>query len=281
MFMNDNNYQLGNLNKIHPSFDDFFHSKKVQLILANIKDNLISKYKNNQMRSNANDKSINSYFEDNINATSSFGGFLTQGDNENKIIIYPENNLIFKAFELTSLDAIKAVILGQDPYHNPKQAQGLSFSVDNSIAAPKSLKNIIKELNSDLSTCESKLAPNYQLSSNHCLFPWAKNGVLLLNSCLTVEHKKPRSHRDLGWLFFTTRVIKMLSDKLSAVVFILWGNDARKFSSFIDNRKHKIIESAHPSFFSANKGFFNSRPFSRTNQYLINNNKHIIDWSLK
>ena len=185
---------------------------------------------------------------------------------------FPEYSNIFNALKLSSFENTKVVILGQDPYHGTGEAHGLSFSVQDGIKKPPSLKNIYKELKDDLKIEEA-------LTGN--LTPWAKEGVLLLNSVLTVEKDKPASHKDLGWELFTDHIIKLLNEKETPVVFILWGNFARNKKKFITNKRHLIIESAHPSPFSAYNGFFGSKPFSKTNKFLINTNQKPINWDLK
>ena len=187
-------------------------------------------------------------------------------------IIYPKQNEVFNAFRYTSFDNVKVVILGQDPYHGPNQAEGLSFSVSNEVLKPPSLQNIFKELESDLGRPFPK---------SNSLKPWAKQGVLLLNAVLTVEEHKPTSHKDKGWETFTDDVIKILNNKKEPVVFILWGSYARNKRGLITNSRHLIIESAHPSPFSARNGFFGSRPFSKTNKFLSDNNLKEIDWSVE
>lgn len=186
--------------------------------------------------------------------------------------IYPKQNEVFNAFRYTSFDNVKVVILGQDPYHGPNQAEGLSFSVSNEVLKPPSLQNIFKELESDLGISFPK---------SNSLKPWAKQGVLLLNAVLTVEEHKPTSHKDKGWETFTDDIIKILNNKQEPVVFILWGAYARNKKSLITNSRHLIIESAHPSPFSARNGFFGSKPFSRTNKFLRGNNLKEIDWRVE
>lgn len=186
--------------------------------------------------------------------------------------IYPKKTEIFKAFRNTSYKDTKVVILGQDPYHGAQQAEGLSFSVKEGIAFPPSLKNIFKELNSDL---------GYEIPSSGSLVPWTKEGVLLLNTVLTVEENKPASHKDLGWEKFTDKVIEKIAEKDSPVVFILWGSFARSKKKLIKNKNHYIIESAHPSPLSAYNGFFGSRPFSKTNDFLISQGLEPIHWEIK
>lgn len=186
--------------------------------------------------------------------------------------IYPKQNEVFNAFRYTDYDDLKVVILGQDPYHGPNQAEGLSFSVSNEVLKPPSLKNIFKELESDLKIPYPKA---------NSLKPWAKQGVLLLNAVLTVEEHKPTSHKDKGWETFTDDVIKIINDKKDPVVFILWGAYARDKKKLITNTHHLIIESAHPSPFSARNGFFGSKPFSKANEFLKKNGIKEIDWRVE
>ena len=186
--------------------------------------------------------------------------------------IYPKENEVFNAFRYTDFENVKVVILGQDPYHGPNQAEGLSFSVSDKVLKPPSLKNIFKELESDLSI---------PFPEHNSLKPWAKQGVLLLNAVLTVEEHKPTSHKGMGWEIFTDSVIKMINEKEKPVVFILWGSYARDKKKLITNTNHLIIESAHPSPFSARNGFFGSRPFSKTNEFLKNNGIKEIDWRIE
>jgi len=183
--------------------------------------------------------------------------------------IYPPGSKIFSAFEHTPFDKVKVVIIGQDPYHGPKQANGLCFSVSEGIPHPPSLKNIFKELQSDL----GKPIP---VSGN--LERWADQGVLLLNATLTVRASQAGSHQNKGWEEFTDAVIQKVSDEKTGVVFLLWGAYAQKKGSRIDVSKHFIIKSAHPSPLSAYNGFFGSKPFSKTNQYLASIGKEEIDW---
>lgn len=185
---------------------------------------------------------------------------------------FPEYNNIFNALKLTPYSKVKVVILGQDPYHGVGEAHGLSFSVQDGIKKPPSLKNIFKELHDDLGFDEPE-------SGN--LEKWAKEGVLLLNSVLTVEKDKAASHKDLGWNLFTDHIIKLLNQKETPIVFILWGNFARSKRAFITNEKHLVIESVHPSPFSVYNGFFGSKPFSKTNDFLIKTGQTPIDWNLK
>ena len=184
---------------------------------------------------------------------------------------FPEYNNIFNALKLTPYKDVKVVILGQDPYHGTGEAHGLSFSVQKGVKKPPSLKNIYKELTDDL---------GYDDPADGDLTSWAKQGVLLLNSVLTVEKDKAASHKDLGWNLLTDHIIKLLNQKQEPVVFILWGNFARNKKEFITNHKHLIIESPHPSPFSANSGFFGSKPFSKTNNFLIKNNIIPVNFNL-
>lgn len=182
--------------------------------------------------------------------------------------IYPEPKNIFRAFDLCPFDQIKVVILGQDPYHGPSQANGLCFAVSEGVPAPPSLQNIYKELQSDLGITKQK----------NDLISWAQQGVLLLNATLTVEAGKAGSHQHKGWEEFTDAVIKKISDECEHVVFILWGRYAQDKGKVIDETKHLIIRSAHPSPLSAHAGFFGSKPFSKTNEYLQWVGKESINW---
>lgn len=185
--------------------------------------------------------------------------------------IFPPKQDVFKALRLTDYDNIKIVILGQDPYHGTGEAEGLSFSVQDGIRKPPSLKNIFKELKDDL---------GYDESESGSLIKWAKEGVLLLNSLLTVEKDKPLSHKKLGWETFTDEIIKKINEKETPVVFILWGAYARSKKVYITNPNHFIIESAHPSPFSARNGFFGSKPFSRANNFLISKKISPVNFKL-
>ena len=187
-------------------------------------------------------------------------------------IVYPPKRDILRALKLTDYNDVKVVILGQDPYHGVGEANGLAFSVNDGIKLPPSLQNIYKELNSDL---------NIPISTKGDLTCWAKEGVLLLNTVLTVEKDRPASHKNLGWENFTDAIIKKINEKDTPVVFILWGNFAKSKKNLITNPKHLIIESSHPSPFSCNYGFFGSRPFSRTNKFLRENNIKEIDFTVK
>ena len=186
-------------------------------------------------------------------------------------IIYPEDNEIFEAFKLTPFEKVKVVILGQDPYHGVGQAHGLCFSVKKGIKIPPSLVNIFKELKDDL-----KIDP----PQNGYLEPWAREGVLLLNSVLTVEAGEAGSHHGKGWEQFTDKIIEILNEKKNNLVFILWGGPAQKKASKVDETKHLVLKSVHPSPLSFYRGFLGSKPFSKTNKYLNENGKEEINWSL-
>jgi uracil-DNA glycosylase len=191
-------------------------------------------------------------------------------DNEYKNkTIYPARKNIFKAFELCKYDNLKVVILGQDPYHQPNQAQGLAFSTPASMKNPPSMVNILKELLDDI-------------SNTNCLdgdlTPWATQGVLLINSVLSVEHNKANSHKNKGWEIFTDNIIKHISENMEGIIFVLWGNPAIKKSKLIDQNKHFILTSAHPSPLSSYRGFFGSKPFSKINEILKQSNKQEIIW---
>lgn len=189
--------------------------------------------------------------------------------NEYKIkTIFPEYKNIFNALKLTDYDDVKVVILGQDPYHGVGEAHGLSFSVRDGVKMPPSLLNIFKELYSDLGIKRTKSD----------LTDWAKEGVLLLNSIMTVVKDTPLSHKNKGWEIFTDTVISKLNEREEPVIFLLWGSFARSKKELITNKRHKIIESVHPSPLSANRGFFGSKPFSKINNYLKDMNKKEINW---
>ena len=194
-------------------------------------------------------------------------------DNEYKTkTIYPKKSEIFNAFRFTNYKDTKVVILGQDPYHGENQAEGLSFSVKNCVRKPPSLQNIFKELESDL---------GIKFPTNNSLIPWAKEGVLLLNTVLTVEENKAASHKEQGWEIFTDKVIKILNEKTTPIVFILWGSFARSKKKYITNNIHYVIENAHPSPFSAYNGFFGSKPFSKTNEFLKSKGLKEINWKVE
>ena len=185
-----------------------------------------------------------------------------------KHICYPKYSDVFNALRFTDYDQVKVVILGQDPYHGEGEAHGLSFSVHDDVRRPPSLNNILKELNDDLGI----------VRSGNELTDWAKQGVLLLNSVLTVVKDTPLSHKGKGWEIFTDNIIRYLNDREAPIVFILWGSYARSKKELITNKKHFIIESAHPSPLSASRGFFGSHPFSRTNNFLVKNGIEPISW---
>jgi uracil-DNA glycosylase len=184
--------------------------------------------------------------------------------------IYPKPENVFNAFNKTSFDKIKVVIVGQDPYHGPGQAHGFCFSVPNGATPPPSLKNIYKEIEKDLGVKKDMNSGNLE--------NWAKQGVLMINSVLTVEKSKAGSHAGKGWEQFTDEVIKQVSEKKDNVVFLLWGNYAKQKGQMIDRDKHLVLEAAHPSPFSAYSGFFGCKHFSQTNNYLKNHNKKEIVW---
>ena len=207
-----------------------------------------------------------------IEESEGFKKFLyTINEKYNKSIVYPPKNFIFNALKLTSYKDTKVVIVGQDPYHGEGEAHGLSFSVQKGIKIPPSLQNIYKELYNDLG-----IPPH----ADGDLTKWAKEGVLLLNAVLTVEKDKPASHRNIGWEKLTDYIIASLNKKEEPVVFILWGNFAKEKKKYITNPIHYVITSPHPSPFSANSGFFGSKPFSKTNNFLIQNKIKPIDWKL-
>lgn len=183
-------------------------------------------------------------------------------------VCYPQYKDIFNALRYTDYDEVKVVILGQDPYHGEHEAHGLSFSVLEGVKRPPSLNNIFKELYSDL---------GIQMKTND-LTSWALQGVLLLNSIMSVEKDKPLSHKGMGWEIFTDNIIKYLNAREKPIVFILWGSYARSKKELITNKHHYIIESAHPSPLSASRGFFGSKPFSKTNEFLVNNGEQPIIW---
>ena len=181
---------------------------------------------------------------------------------------FPPKEQIFRALDLTSFEDVKVVIIGQDPYHNDDQANGLCFSVSEKVKTPPSLKNIFTELKEDLGIARTKKE----------LDDWAEQGVLLLNATLTVKAHSPNSHKDLGWEQFTNFIIKEISDRKENVVFVLWGAFAQKKEELINSSKHFIVKSAHPSPFSVYRGFYGSKPFSKINDYLKSKNKESISW---
>ena len=194
-------------------------------------------------------------------------GIFVKQEYKSKVVFPPYEN-IFDALRFTDYDEVKVVILGQDPYHGLGEAHGLSFSVKEGVRKPPSLQNIIKELNNDLGITRT--------ASD--LTDWAKQGVLLLNSIMTVEQDKPLSHKNKGWETFTDAIIKLLNERDEPVIFLLWGSYARSKKEFITNKRHYIIESVHPSPLSANRGFFGSKPFSKINKILIDNKQEKIEW---
>lgn len=187
-------------------------------------------------------------------------------------IIYPDKYDIFNALHYTSYKDVKVVILGQDPYHGPNQAHGLSFSVSPGVKIPPSLLNIYKELNSDLGC---------YIPNNGYLKKWADQGVLLLNTSLTVRAGEANSHKNKGWEIFTDKIISLINEKTDPVVFLLWGNNAINKKKLITNKQHLILSSTHPSPLSASRGFFGSKPFSKINKFLISVNKAPIDWQIE
>ena len=186
--------------------------------------------------------------------------------------IFPEKDKIFEAFKLTPFKDVKVVILGQDPYHGRGQSHGLAFSVQKDVKIPPSLRNIYKELESDL---------GLEIPNNGYLKSWAEEGVLLLNTALTVREGQANSHRKIGWEIFTDNVIKKVNEKEDPVVFILWGNNAKEKEKFITNPIHGIIKSYHPSPLAASRGFFGTRPFSKANKFLKEHGRGQVDWSIE
>lgn len=187
-------------------------------------------------------------------------------------VIYPPGNLIFSAFEKTPFATVKVVLIGQDPYHGPGQAMGLSFSVPRGIKPPPSLQNIFKEIKADLGI---QMNPE-----NGDLTPWARQGLLLLNASLTVRANEPMSHSGVGWMNFTDAVIRTLNARKNNLVFLLWGRFAQEKQGLIDASRHTVLKAAHPSPFSADKGFFGCRHFSKTNAALVKHGIDPIDWAL-
>jgi len=192
-------------------------------------------------------------------------------EKSNKKLIYPPGSLIFNAFNKTPFNEVKVVILGQDPYHGAGQAHGLCFSVPDGVKIPPSLRNIYKELNTDV---------DFEIPKSGNLEKWAEQGVLLINATLTVRDSEAGSHQKKGWEIFTDNVIQTISDERENVVFILWGNYAQSKESLINTDKHLVIKSVHPSPLSASRGFFGSKPFSKTNLFLEKNGISLIDWKL-
>lgn len=186
-------------------------------------------------------------------------------------VIFPPGSLMFNALNQTPFEQVKVVIIGQDPYHGPNQAHGLSFSVPQGIPLPPSLRNIFQEISNDL---------QISMSGSGDLTPWAKQGVLLLNATLSVEQAKAGSHQNKGWETFTDAIIKKLNDEQTGLAFVLWGSYAQKKGAVIDATKHLVLKSVHPSPLSAHRGFFNQHQFSQINQYLVSQNKSPINWQL-
>jgi len=187
-------------------------------------------------------------------------------------IVYPESKNVFSALELTDIDDVRVVILGQDPYHEPGQAHGLCFSVQPGVKAPPSLENIYKELKDDIGC---------YIPNNGYLVKWAKQGVLLLNTVLTVRAHAANSHKGHGWETFTDAIISKVNEKDTPVVFILWGSPAQKKIPMLTNPKHLILKAPHPSPLSSYRGFFGSKPFSQTNDFLVKNGMEPIDWQIE
>ncbi|MEO8712462.1 MAG: uracil-DNA glycosylase [Parafilimonas sp.] len=204
-----------------------------------------------------------SYFENTV-------AFLKTEKAQGKII-YPPGSLIFNAFEKTPFNKLKVVLLGQDPYHGKGQAMGLSFSVPKGVRPPPSLINIFKELYDDVGV---------PIASTGDLTLWAEQGLLLLNAALTVRAGEPNSHAKIGWHQFTDAVIKKVSDEKEGIIFLLWGSFAHQKQELIDQTKHHVLKAAHPSPYSADKGFFGCKHFSKTNEYLVAQKQDPIDWSL-
>ncbi len=195
-------------------------------------------------------------------------------------IIYPKGSQIFHALDLCPLHELKVVIIGQDPYHGPSQAHGLSFSVPAGVSPPPSLVNIFDEINRDMGDsavsggCKDATIPR----GHGCLIPWAQQGVLLLNAVLTVVRGRARSHQGRGWEKFSDKVVQVINQQCENIVFLLWGADARRKGAIVDRNKHAVFEAAHPSPLSANAGFFGCRHFSKANQYLVDHGKDPVDW---
>lgn len=196
--------------------------------------------------------------------------FLKEEKTDGKVI-YPPSSLIFNAFNHAPFDKVRVVIIGQDPYHGPNQAHGLSFSVPNGVALPASLLNIYKEISADL---------NIKMSRNGDLTAWADQGVLLLNAILTVEKAKAGAHQGKGWEAFTDAAIAALNEHREGLVFVLWGSYAQKKGAFIDEQNHLVLKSVHPSPLSAHRGFFGNHQFSQINQYLVQKGQTPINWQI-
>ena len=197
---------------------------------------------------------------------------LLKNEKESHQIVYPLGQNLFNAFNLTDFDKVKVIILGQDPYHGAGQAHGLSFSVPARTPLPPSLRNIYKEIESDIGVKMPRTFGN--------LTSWAHQGVLLLNATLTVRANEPNSHAGIGWQKFTDAVVRLLNERTEHLVFLLWGNFAKQKGEFIDNKKHLVLKAPHPSPFSADKGFFGCKHFSLTNEYLVHHGKTPINWMI-
>jgi uracil-DNA glycosylase len=198
---------------------------------------------------------------------------LIRADNAQGMVVYPSESLRFLAFELTPIDSLRCVILGQDPYHQQGQANGLAFSVNPGTAMPPSLRNILKELKSEYPN-----TPLQAIEKQGDLSMWATQGVLLLNTLLSVRSGQPLSHQNCGWESLIKQVILAINQKKDGVVFVLWGKSAQAYKSLINESKHSIIEGVHPSPLSAHRGFFGSKPFSKVNEYLTYLGKSTINW---
>ncbi len=209
------------------------------------------------------DEKNKAYFKDTLSQISAM--------RKDGVCIYPDDKHIFEAFRLAQLEQLKVVILGQDPYHNPGQAHGLCFSVPKNVAIPPSLKNIYKELKQDIGC---------PIPEHGNLESWARQGILLLNTILTVEAGKPQSHQSLGWQQFTDRVIELINIHCSHVVFLLWGANAQRKTVLIDSKKHSILTAPHPSPLSSYRGFFGCKHFSKCNQLLLAHQQQPIEWNI-
>lgn len=236
--------------------------------------------KNRAVIENSWKKALDQEFESNY--MQKLRDFLLAAKRSRKVI-YPPGSEIFKAFDLCPVPKVRAVILGQDPYHGPNQAHGLSFSVKSGVQIPPSLVNIFAEIQNDLGegirTDDTVDMVSSKFPSNRgCLTPWAKQGVLLLNSILTVERAKAGSHRGKGWELFTDKVISYLNEGKDNIVFMLWGSYAQTKGKMIDRNRHLVLEAPHPSPLSAHRGFFGCRHFSRANEYLVHKNIDPINW---
>ena len=185
--------------------------------------------------------------------------------------IFPNSRNIFRSLELIAPEKVKVVIIGQDPYHSDNTANGLAFSVNKGQRIPPSLKNIFKELSSDM---------QIEIPKTGCLSGWCKQGVLLLNTVLTVEEGLPNSHKNIGWETFTSFIVKIINDQLTSCVFMLWGMNANKFNNLLDKSKHLVMSAPHPSPFSARTGFFGCKHFSKANKFLQEQNRDIVDWAI-